>query len=59
MMILNKRRLSEDGVLRMLLLTLAAALAYDSEYRTFAAWRTLEPGTNLRQADTQFGHGAA
>jgi hypothetical protein len=40
-------------------LTLAAALAYDSKYRTFAAGRTLEPGADFRQADAQFGHGAA
>ena len=35
------------------------SLACGSKYRTFAAWRTLEPGANFRQADAQFGHRAA
>ena len=38
---------------------LAIALACRAEYRTFAAWRTLEAGANFGQAQAQLGHGAA
>src|SRR4051812_5972934 len=38
---------------------LANALARRSIYRTLAAWWTLEPGADFRQADAQFGHCAA
>ena len=36
-----------------------AKLARRTEYRTFAAWRTLEAGANFGQAKAQLGHGAA